>query len=240
MTFDSITSKERGRLQALTDYSILDSLPEKEYDDITQIASEICQTPIALISLIDDSRQWFKSNHGLSIRETPREYAFCTHAIQNPSQVFVVPDSRQDERFAQNPLVTGDPNVIFYAGAPLIDSKGFGLGSLCVIDNNPRELNEKQIAALQTLAKHVVNLIELRKSDRAMKALQKALENHHDETQKAKTSLKEEFYPRICVALEDLKSITAGASFGKGEEDSGKLGNVVGLLEDFLEVVEGM
>ena len=238
MILNSITSEERNRLQALTDYNILDSLPEKDYDDITQLASEICQTPISLISLIDDSRQWFKSNHGLSVRETPREYAFCSHTIQNPSQVFVVPDSRQDERFAQNPLVTGDPNVIFYAGAPLIDSRGFGLGSLCVIDNTPRELNEKQISALQTLAKHVVNLIELRKADRAMKALQKALEDHLNESQKSRTLLKNEFHPRICGALEDLKSIKNSPLEEEG--NSQKLEQAIGLLEDFRRVVAGM
>ncbi|WP_221391544.1 GAF domain-containing protein [Dyadobacter sp. NIV53] len=223
----------------MTDYNILDSLPEKDYDDITQLAAEICQTQISLISLIDDSRQWFKSNRGLSIRETPREYAFCTHAIQNPSQVFVVPDSRKDERFAQNPLVTGDPNVIFYAGAPLIDSKGFGLGSLCVIDNTPRELNEKQITGLKILAKHVVNLIELRKADRAMKALQKALEDNHNEAQKARHVLKAEFYPRVCIALEDLKAITAKSSYEK-EESLQNLESTIGLLQDFQKIVEKM
>jgi GAF domain-containing protein len=240
MIFDSITSEELARLGALTDYNILDSLPEKDYDDITQLASEICQTPISLISLIDDSRQWFKSNRGLSVRETPREHAFCTHTIQNPSKVFVVPDSRKDERFAHNPLVTGDPNVIFYAGAPLIDSRGFALGSLCVIDNTPRELDPKQLIALQTLAKHVINLIELRKADRAMKALQKALEDRHNETQKARHLLKDEFYPRIHDVLEDLKSITTNSSVEQDNEASKKLGNAMRLLEDFKRQVEGM
>ena len=160
---------ERNRTDALKSYSILDSLPEKDYDDVTRLASEICQTPISLISLIDDKRQWFKSNHGLPIRETPREHAFCAHAIINPHETMIVSDSRQDERFAQNPLVTGDPHVVFYAGVPLVDSDGFALGSLCVIDHTARQLTPSQLAALKTLASQVMNMLELRKTNAALK-----------------------------------------------------------------------
>ncbi|KQS27866.1 GAF domain-containing protein [Dyadobacter sp. Leaf189] len=201
---------EQERLNALKGYDILDTLHEKEYDDITELASEICQTPISLISLVDDSRQWFKSNFGLSVRETPREYAFCTHTIQNPSQVFIVPDSRDDIRFSANPLVTGYPNVIFYAGAPLIDSRGFALGSLCVIDNQPRELTEKQISALQVLARHVVNLIELKKADRAMKAMHKALTERNNDIERVHLLMRDRFCQDLEVAVGTLQNENSG------------------------------
>jgi signal transduction histidine kinase len=160
---------ESNRIDALKNYDILDSLPEQDYDDITKLASEICQTPISLISLIDETRQWFKSNHGLPIQETPREFAFCAHTIINPNETMVVTDSREDDRFAQNPLVTGDPNIVFYAGVPLVDSDGFALGSLCVIDHTARQLSQSQLTALKTLARQVVHMLELRKTNAALK-----------------------------------------------------------------------
>lgn len=163
------SSAENKRIDALRSYAILDSLPEQDYDDITQLASEICQTPISLISLIDDQRQWFKSNHGLDLRETPRAVALCAHAIIRPDETMVVRDSRTDERFATNPLVTGDPNVVFYAGVPLVNAEGFALGSLCVIDHVARQLTDRQLSALKTLAKQVVTLFDLRKSHRELK-----------------------------------------------------------------------
>ncbi len=154
---------EEARLLALKEYSLLDSLPEQEYDEITQLASEICQTPISLISLIDDQRQWFKSKVGLDAPFTPREWAFCAHAINDKERTMVVQDSRRDERFMENPLVVGDPHVIFYAGVPLVNKEGHALGTLCVIDNEPRKLSESQLKALKTLGKQVVRLFELRK-----------------------------------------------------------------------------
>lgn len=160
--------EETNRLKALKGYDILDTLPEQDYEELTLLASQICQTPIALISLIDDKRQWFKSNHGLEVRETPREFAFCTHAIVNPNETLVVTDSRKDERFAKNPLVTGNPHVVFYAGAPLVDENGFALGSLCVIDNEPKQLSQAQLSALRILSKQVVNLLTLRKQNKEL------------------------------------------------------------------------
>ncbi|MFD2604877.1 ATP-binding protein [Euzebyella marina] len=156
--------KEAERLELLNSYSILDTLPEKDYDNLTKLAAEICQTPISLITLLDDHRQWFKSNHGLNVRQTPKEQAFCSHAIHHKDRVFMVNDSREDERFFDNPLVTGDPNVIFYAGVPLKDSLGLPLGTLCVIDHKPHSLSQSQIEALNILAEQVMNLLELRKS----------------------------------------------------------------------------
>lgn len=161
--------EETNRLEALKSYDILDSLPEQEYEDITLLASQICQTKIALISLVDGHRQWFKSNRGLDIRETDRELSFCSHAIATPLETMVVADARTDERFATNPLVTGDPHVVFYAGVPLVDSDGYALGSLCVIDQSARQLSQAQLAALQALSRQVMTLLELRKANKALK-----------------------------------------------------------------------
>ncbi|GAB3046160.1 GAF domain-containing sensor histidine kinase [Spirosoma pulveris] len=161
-------SEESNRLDALRSYDILDTLPETDYDHITSLASQICETPISLISLVDENRQWFKSNLGISVRETPRQFSFCAHAILNPNEPLLVSDTRNDERFATNPLVTGEPHVVFYAGIPLIDTDGFPLGSLCVIDNKPRQLTSAQLTALKTLTNQVVNLLSLRKTNKAL------------------------------------------------------------------------
>ncbi|SNR65014.1 GAF sensor signal transduction histidine kinase [Maribacter sedimenticola] len=156
--------KIQERLEILTEYSILDTLPEKDYDNLTKLAAEICQTPISLITLLDDKRQWFKSNHGLNVQETPIEHAFCAHAITSDQTIFSLSDARSDERFHDNPLVTGDPNIVFYAGIPLKNSSGVPLGTLCVIDKKPRTLTASQQEALSILSEQVIHLLELRKN----------------------------------------------------------------------------
>ena len=131
-----LPTNESDRLKALESYSVMDTLPENEYDAITQLASYICGTPIALVSLLDKERQWFKSTVGLGVTETPREISFCQYAIMG-EEVYEVTNALENKLFADNPLVTGNPDIRFYAGAPLKDSDGFNLGSLCVIDTVP-------------------------------------------------------------------------------------------------------
>ncbi len=153
---------ETQRLQALLDYDILDTPPEAIFDELARIAASVCDTPIALVSLIDATRQWFKAKVGLEVGEAPREFAFCSHAIQS-SEPMIVQDARIDPRFAANPLVISQPSIRFYAGAPLIAPGGQALGTLCVIDRVPRELTAERIEALKLLSRHVVAQLELRK-----------------------------------------------------------------------------
>jgi PAS domain S-box-containing protein len=157
-----LPENEEHRLKILTAYNILDTPPEPQFDDLTNLAAQICQTPIALVSLVDDHRQWFKSTVGVTACETPRGWAFCAHALHEPN-LLVVHDAAADKRFATNPLVTSDPHIRFYAGAPLGTKEGVVLGTLCVIDQVPRDLSMDQLDALKALARQVVDQLELRR-----------------------------------------------------------------------------
>ncbi|MAA87372.1 GAF domain-containing protein [Haliea salexigens] len=162
---------ESQRLRELLLYRVMDTSAERVFDSLTEIASTICEAPISLISLVDDSRQWFKSRVGLSATETPREHAFCAHALDR-RDLLVVEDATQDERFRNNPLVVNDPGIRFYAGAPLEMASGATLGTLCVIDRVPRQLTDVQRRSLEVLRDAVVAQLELRRYRIEMQSLQ--------------------------------------------------------------------
>lgn len=166
--------KEKARLLSLHSQNILDSEGEEEFDRIVKVASFICGTPISLISLVDTNRQWFKSRIGLNIEETPRNVSFCSHAIQQEG-IMEIQDALEDNRFKDNPLVTGDPKIRFYAGTPLITKNGFKLGTLCVIDKVPKKLSQEQKDCLESLSKQVMDQIELKQQRIQLQKLNSSL-----------------------------------------------------------------
>ncbi|UZR99938.1 sensor histidine kinase [Chondrinema litorale] len=179
-----LPENESERLKALEAYQILDTEPELEFEDITSIASQICGTPISLITLLDSNRQWFKSKRGIDISETPRDIAFCAYSVLEPNKLLIVNDATNDERFKENPLVKGDPHVIFYAGAPLVTPTGYPLGTLCVIDNKPNSINEEQKKALTSLARQVVIQLELKRVIKQQIDAQQMLKKANEELNK--------------------------------------------------------
>lgn len=167
MLKSDLPENERERLLALKEYELLDTEAEKDFDDIVALASFICQTPMASITLIDEHRQWFKSQVGLRDKETPRDVAFCSHAILK-DEMFIVNDATKDNRFHDNPLVTGHPDIRFYAGIPLTTEEGYNLGTICVIDTKVRELTPEQNSALKILRNQVLKLFELRRKNQML------------------------------------------------------------------------
>ena len=174
-----LPDNEVHRLAILRDYNVLDSLPEQAFDDLVLLAAQICQTPIALITLVDEDRQWFKSKVGVSATETSRDVAFCAHAILNTDEVLEVRDAQLDPRFADNPFVTADPHIRFYAGAPLVTPDGLALGTLCVVDYVPRELSPEQKTALSALSRTVVAQLELRRAAQLREVQQQTSKSGH-------------------------------------------------------------
>lgn len=165
-----IPENEKERIAELKSLEILDSPTEQDYDDVVKLASAICQTPISLVSLIDSQRQWFKAKVGIDTDQTHRDVAFCAHAIHD-NELMIVPNAIEDERFSDNPMVTSAPNIRFYAGMPLVTKSGYKIGTLCVIDSEPRELTEQQKFALKTLGKQVINMLELRLKNQRLNKL---------------------------------------------------------------------
>lgn len=158
-----IPPNEEERLRELESYHILDTLPEQVYEDIVRLAAYICQTPMALVNLIDRDRQWSKARLGFTDNEVDRKLAFCSYTINDPDDVFVVQDATCDPRFANNPFVRGDPYIRFYAGAPLVTPNGYALGTVCVVDLQPHQLSSEQIEMLRVLSRHVVQHLEIRR-----------------------------------------------------------------------------
>lgn len=207
---------EKKRLTVLWQYEVLDTVPEELFDDLTELAARICEAPIALISLVDEKRQWFKSKVGTTVTETSRDVSFCAHAIQQ-SGLFIVPDASKDPRFARNPLVTSDPKIRFYAGAPLVTPDGYALGTLCVIDTVPRQLRPDQQEGLRILARHVVSQLELRRRSRELADVRQA---------NAKSQSK----------LEQLRAELAAARLELAKRKSGKSPRANGKVRRSLKV----
>ena len=219
---------ERDRLIALQSYEIIDTAAETEYDAITNLASKICGTSVSLITMLDEKRQWFKSAFGTDVKETLREYAFCSYAIGEPEKPFVIPDMRKDHRFSENPLVTEDPHVVFYAGVPLKDNEGFAIGTLCVLDMEEKTLTDFQMHALQVLAGQVVKLLELRRKLRTHERFQRLMEQRNSELQKAANLL-----PLVEEMIAQLNSQIDKTPVGETKDASIALvASIAGLLKD--------
>ncbi|MFT6923496.1 MAG: two-component sensor histidine kinase [Crocinitomicaceae bacterium] len=198
-----IPLNEAERLESLASYEILDTLPEYDFENVAILAAEILNTPISAVSLVDGKRQWSKSIFGTTIKQAPRELSFCGHAILKPDEVLIIPDSREDERFKDNPIVIGEPKIVFYAGAPLVDSNGLSLGTLCVIDKVPHHPKKRQIEALTALSNQVVSLMELRKSILELKNSNAQLEIDS----KRKSALLNDIHHRINNHLQIVSSM---------------------------------
>jgi len=183
-----IPKNERRRLEVLWQYDVLDTVPEQVFDDLTELAARICKAPIALITLVDEKRQWFKSKIGTTLNETSRDISFCGHAILQ-KELFVVPDATKDARFSKNPLVVSGPKIRFYAGAPLITPDGHALGTLCVIDKVPHELHPDHKRALEILSRHVMTQLELRRHARELAATREERDNIREDLQKVRDEL---------------------------------------------------
>jgi len=211
----ALHSAEEFRLAALRRYNILDTPREEDFDEVVRVTSAICNAPISVINLIDQGRQWFKAEVGLGVRETPIDSSICAHAILQ-SELFVIPDTTQDERFCDNPLVTGDPRLRFYAGALLETTDGFPLGTVCVLDYKPRDLDDTQKAFLRLMAHQVMKLLELRR----IAAAEHIARLRAEEVVREKETLMREGDHRLMNSLQLVQSILALQSRSASSEDT--------------------
>jgi signal transduction histidine kinase len=235
-----LAENEIARLEVLRQYRILDTACEAAFDDLTLLAAQICGTPIALISLVDDCRQWFKSKVGLDVESTPRDVAFCVHAILQPHDILIVPDTLLDQRFANNPLVTSDPYIRFYAGAPLVTSDGYVLGTLCVIDRIPRDLSPEQQNSLRILSRQVMSQFELRRN---LDKLELITTVERQRTEDLISALSHDMRTPLLATRGTLRAMLGGAfgtvsdSCREGLEDCRQANdNVLKLVEALLEI----
>lgn len=183
-----VPKNEAKRIKVLWEYDILDTVPEEVFDELTALAGLICGAPISLISLVDENRQWFKSKVGLDLKETSRNVSLCAHAIMQ-DDLFIIPDATLDERFKDFPLVTDYPKIRFYAGAPLVTPDGHALGTLCVLDKVPRQLDENQKQALRVLARHVMVQLELRRHSKELAGARSDCDKAKSDLTKAKAEI---------------------------------------------------
>jgi diguanylate cyclase (GGDEF)-like protein len=186
----ALPDNEKERLAALRILGVLDSTAEQSFDDLTLLAATVCDTPVSLVSFVDEQRQWFKSHRGLELDQTDRDVSFCAHAILDPTHVLEVPDATLDSRFEDNPLVTGKQQFRFYAGAPLVTDEGHALGTLCVLDHRPRRLEPRQRAALQALARQAAAQLKLRSMHRALQEALDSARSRQDELEEYQTRLR--------------------------------------------------
>lgn len=229
-------SDEIRRVAALRAYDILDTPREEEFDEVVRVVSAICGTPISVINLIDSSRQWFKAEVGLGVRETPLPASICAHAILQPD-LFIVPDTLQDARFADNPLVTGEPHLRFYAGALLESPEGLPLGTICVLDYQPRELDENQKALLRLTARQIMKMLELRRLNAMERTAREKAETYAEATSarlahaNRESELREQF---IAVLGHDLRNPLASIQAGAELVKRGRL-----TLDEMLHLTQG-
>lgn len=230
---------EQHRLQCLRALEILDTPPEERFDRITRLAAQFVGTPIVLISLVDEARQWFKSAVGLDATQTPRDVAFCAHAILD-TEVLVVPDAQDDPRFAENPLVTGAPHVRFYAGAPLSLPSGARIGTLCAIDTQSRTLSEHERSALVDLAQIVVDELHLRKHVVELHTTRTALETASSDLRRANESLEQFAHLAAHDLRAPLKTIVNLAELALEDVDPGSGSTELGLIHKTAGELEGV
>jgi two-component system, cell cycle sensor histidine kinase and response regulator CckA len=217
----STAQQEAERLQSLRDYDIVDTAPELSFDEITKLAAQLCDAPIAMVSFVDEQRQWFKSRVGIDISQSPRDISFCAHAILDTKDVFEITDALQDARFSNNPLVAGEPHIRFYAGAPLVTRGGHALGTLCVLDYKPRELTPDQVQALKVLSNQVLALLELRRLE------QRNTTAHYKAMERFKQA--EQMYRTLIEQVPAVAYIAEGGPNGKWHYISPRIESVLGF-----------
>lgn len=189
MTKPPIPNNEAERLKELHSLRLIEGLPDEDLDLITKLASDICETKISLVTLIDSKTQFFKSKHGVEIDKTSRDVAFCSHAINSPEKMLIVNDAKEDERFKDNPLVTSDPNIAFYAAMPISTKQGSALGTLCVLDSKPKVLSTSQINALKSLTKLVERLFESRRKSLELEKVYTQMQLHKSQSEELAYSI---------------------------------------------------
>lgn len=224
MIASKIPSNECDRLKDLFEYEVLDTPPEGNFDDLASLASHICEAPISLISLVDENRQWFKARVGLEVQQTSRELSFCSHAIHG-TEIFEIPNTLVDDRFKNNPLVTSEPHIRFYAGIPLVTPRGYAIGTLCVIDKIPRRLSENQKRGLRTLARQVVDLLELRLSNKNITALNENLTQANRRINQQQDALVQS------AKLQTMGAMSSGICYELGNPLSGIDGRLKMLMD---------